>query len=49
MDGGGRWRGKGEKTPAGTKSLLKKSKTPWLVAYHCISGNEQATDQNELN
>ena len=44
MDGGGRGRGKGEKTPA--RGDCWKAKHPSIVACHCIYGDEQV---NELN
>ena len=28
---------------------VEKQNTPWLVVPHCISDNEQVTNQNELN
>ena len=31
------------------EEAVEKQNTPWLVACHCTSGNEEATNQNELN
>ena len=28
---------------------VEKQNTPWLVVPHCISDNEQVTNQNEIN
>ena len=28
---------------------VEKQNTPWLAVPHCISDNEQVTNQNELN
>ena len=42
MDGGGRGRGKGEKT----EEIVGKQNTPSVVARHCVYGDEQV---NELN
>ena len=31
------------------EEVVEKQNTHWLVARHCTSGNEQVTNQNELN
>ena len=31
------------------EEAVYKQNNPWLYARHCISGNEQISNQNELN